>query len=84
MQDVTDQHRVQTRLRENNDRLEMVTANLPGLLYQCRCDDAWTLEYVSNGCRELTGYDPEDLMSSPRWSFDRIVHPDDRPSEWLP
>ena len=36
------------------------------------------MEYVSHGCRALTGFDPVDLVDSRVISFARLIHPDDR------
>jgi len=55
---------------------------LPGMAYQCRNDTAWTMEFVSGGCRTLTGYDPTDLIGPGSPSYSEIIHPDDRERVW--
>jgi PAS domain S-box-containing protein len=52
--------------------------NLPGIAYRCRNDSNWTMEYVSRGCTQLTGYQPEDLIRNHTISFETLIHPDDR------
>ena len=52
--------------------------NLPGIAYRCRNDSNWTMEYVSRGCTQLTGYQPEDLIKNHTISFESLIHPDDR------
>ncbi|HEY8537394.1 MAG TPA: PAS domain-containing protein, partial [Steroidobacteraceae bacterium] len=53
-------------------------SNLEGMVYRCRSADAWTMEFISEGCRRVTGYEPNDLLMSKRLTYESIVHPDDR------
>jgi len=58
--------------------LKTLLGNLDGMVYRCRDDAAWTMEFISEGCRRLTGYDADDLLMNNRLSYDSITHPDDR------
>ncbi|ABR89327.1 sensory box/GGDEF family protein [Janthinobacterium sp. Marseille] len=58
--------------------LSTLLANLEGMVYRCRLDAHWTMEFVSEGCFALTGYTEEDLLFNSRVSYDQITHPDDR------
>ncbi|KAF1045233.1 MAG: putative signaling protein [Herbaspirillum frisingense] len=58
--------------------LETLLANLDGVVYRCRDDGQWTMEFVSEGCLALTGYLPEDLLLNQRLSFLELIHPEDR------
>ena len=62
--------------------LETLINNLPGLVYRCRNNRQWTMEYMSGGCELLTGYPPEALINSERLTYaDLIVH-EDREQVW--
>ncbi|WP_422486440.1 diguanylate cyclase [Gudongella sp. DL1XJH-153] len=46
---------------------------LPGMIYRCRFDKDWTMEYVSEGCKDLTGYDVVSLLENNEISFNEII-----------
>lgn len=48
--------------------------NLPGLAYQCLNDNAWTMLFLSQGCKELTGYDPSDIVLNKKTSYQELIH----------
>jgi len=58
--------------------LGTLLANLEGMVYRCRLDESWTMEFVSEGCLSLTGYKEEDILFNSRVSYEDITHPDDR------
>lgn len=68
--------------RESRRFTETVVRNLPGLLYRCRNDRAWTMEYLSEGTETLTGFSPEQLTGEEGPSFADLIHPDDRERVW--
>lgn len=65
--------RLNQRLEDSERRHSILLANLPGIAYRCKYDDKWTMEFVSEGCRELTGYDPEDLLGNKAVSFADLI-----------
>jgi diguanylate cyclase (GGDEF)-like protein/PAS domain S-box-containing protein len=52
--------------------------NFEGMVYRCRDDQNWTMEFVSKGCYRLTGYQQHELLLNSRISYESITHPDDR------
>ncbi|SCZ57829.1 ATP-binding protein [Thiohalomonas denitrificans] len=65
-------------LRESERRLSTLMANLPGMAYRCENDEQWTMIFVSEGARELTGYAPEELKGEGRLVFHSLIERDDR------
>ncbi len=53
----------------------MLLSNLDGMVYRCRIDESWTLEFVSEGSMRLLGYRPEDLLMNRRVSYEEVTHP---------
>lgn len=68
-------------VQEARRRMATLLDNLPGVAYRCRNDRDWTMEFISEGCRELTGYAPEDFLSN-RITFNQVILPDHREALW--
>src|SRR3569832_133620 len=70
------------RLCERQRQLTTLIGNLPGMVYRCRNDADWTMEFVSDGCLALTGYAADDLLHNRHLSFVQLIHADDRERLW--
>ncbi len=67
------------RIIKKNELFHSLMINeLPGMVYSCRNDSNWTMEFVSKGCIQLTGYKPADLILNNRISYEEIIYPEDR------
>ena len=60
--------------------LDTLVNNLDGMAYRCCDDEHWTMLFVSEGCRQLTGYSPDDLVGNRRISWEGLTWPGDRES----
>ncbi|MHB9025483.1 MAG: hybrid sensor histidine kinase/response regulator [Armatimonadota bacterium] len=80
--DITDRKRAEDALRENQRRLSTLVNNLPGVAYRCANDKHWTMEYISEGCSELFGYNSEALIGNKDISFSSLIVPEDQQHVW--
>lgn len=75
--DITQRRQAEEALKESQRTLSTLLGNLAGMAYRRLCDSERTLEFVSEGCMELTGYHPNDLANRRGVSFGKLVHPED-------
>ena len=69
---------VEASLHESKRVLSTLMNNLPGMAYRYRNDPEFTMEFVSDGCLALTGYEPEDFVDNKTIAYQQIIHPEDR------
>lgn len=58
--------------------LRTLLGNLDGVVYRCRDEASWILEFISEGCQRLTGFEPGHLLLDGRAPYESITHPEDR------
>ena len=80
--DVTDRKRIEGSLAEHQRMLSTLLNNLPGIAYRCKNDERWTMEFISEGCKELTGYSSTELINNNKLSYSDIIHPESREHVW--
>ncbi len=81
-EDITERIRTEKSLRESERSLAMLLSNLPGMAYRCNYDRDWTMQFVSEGCYELTGYHPESLIHSRDLTFNDLISAEYREILW--
>ncbi len=80
--DITEQKNAEFELQESQRRLSTLMGNLPGMVYRSLNNKEWTMQFVSKGCYELTGYPPEELIQNSVRSYNDIIHPHDQNYVW--
>lgn len=75
VQDITVRKNVETKLFDSERSKAVLLDNIPGMMYRCNYDREWTMQYVSNGCLELTGYSAESLLFNRNLSFNDLIKP---------
>ncbi|MBN2615409.1 MAG: GAF domain-containing protein [Bacteroidales bacterium] len=64
--------------KENARKLSTMIDNLNGVIFRCANDADWTMEYMSDAVRKLSGYPAGDFIDNKVRTFGSIVHPDDQ------
>ena len=77
------QKQAEEALQDGEERYRIMIGNLPGFVYRRENDRDWTMSFISDGCRDITGYAPEDFLHNKKLAFNDIVHPDYRERVWL-
>lgn len=80
--DITSQVRHDQTRYANHRSLQSLVDRLPAMLYRARNNKSWTMEYVSNGCENLTGYPAEKLLNQSQISLGSMIHRDDAAYVW--
>jgi len=76
--DITARKKAEDEQREQARAVATLFTNLPGMAFRSLNDGSWTMEFVSAGCRELTGYEPEALVGNRLTTFEAIIEAEDR------
>ncbi|MBK6962877.1 MAG: PAS domain S-box protein [Bacteroidales bacterium] len=74
--DITARKHALAMLEESERQKATLISNLPGFVYRCVNDEDWTMQFVSDGCKAITGYDPDDFIDNKTLSFKNIINPD--------
>jgi PAS domain S-box-containing protein len=76
--DLTERVEAERALQRNEKKFRTLVANIPGTTYRCLPRHPWTMLYVSDEIRKLSGYRAEDFLGeNPRRTFGDLMHPDD-------
>ncbi|MEN3027848.1 MAG: diguanylate cyclase [Aquificaceae bacterium] len=63
-------------LKLSGQRTEFLLSSGPVVFFQCKREEGWPVEFVSQNVAELLGYTAEDFISG-RVSYAELVHPED-------
>ncbi|MCX7984562.1 MAG: PAS domain S-box protein [Bacteroidetes bacterium] len=80
--DITERKLAEEALYERERTLATLLSNIPGFAYRCANDKDWTMMFISDGCKDITGYEPEDFINNATIAFNDIIHPDYRELLW--
>jgi len=73
MYDITDRKKIEKKLEERERSMQALLSHLPGMAYRTLIKDGLCMEYVSEGCTELTGYKPEEIVTGKIIKYQDLV-----------
>lgn len=76
--DITKQKNLEKKLIRTNENLENFLKSLPGVAYRCYNDEYYTMIFLSDSCKKITGYSKNELLFNNVVNFIDIIHPEDR------
>ncbi|MEM8542565.1 MAG: EAL domain-containing protein [Cyanobacteria bacterium P01_H01_bin.119] len=80
LEDLLHLKQIEITLRQKEQQLSRLMNALPGIVFRAGADNEWTMQYLSQGCYQLTGYTSEALTSvERRITYNDLTHPDDLP-----
>jgi|GEM_PF-1055696 len=79
IQDVTEQEETLLALRQSEEKFRKTVSSVPGMVYEFTIlpDGTMAMPYVSEGCRELFGVEPEVITKDLMAVWSSMMHPDD-------
>ena len=66
-----------TSVFESDRKLRTLVENASGIVYRCKNDRDWTIEYISQGCERITGYSSQEFMDG-KVHFSHITSKEDQ------
>ena len=75
--DITERKRTQEALKESEARFQSVVSNVPGVIFRCKNDEHWTMEFISRRIQDVAGYPADEFVHNTTRSFASIIHKDD-------
>ena len=77
VRDITERKNSERIISEQKRELSTLMSNLPGMAYRCENNINWTMEFVSEGCYQLTGYRKDELINDRVISYANLINNDD-------
>ncbi|HEX6893122.1 MAG TPA: PAS domain S-box protein, partial [Chryseolinea sp.] len=77
IRNITEKKNAEILLAKSEQKFRTLAENIPGVIYLCRNDETFSMLYLSDGIKHITGYQAEDFTSG-RINFTDLYHPEDR------
>ena len=68
--------------RRIEQRLKALISNLPGMAYRTKNNKEWSMLFLSDNCKKLTGYEADDFIQNKLITYNQIIHVDDKEHVW--
>jgi len=75
--DITASKQAEEALRQSEERFRTLVSRVPGVVFRCRYDPHWTVEFISDAIVDITGYPASDFIQNRVRSFLSVEYLDD-------
>lgn len=75
LQNIEKRKKTEESLRETERSRAVILSRIPGMAYRCDYSRENTIQFVSEGCLELTGYSKEELTDTHSITFKDLIIP---------
>lgn len=75
--DISKEKEIEEKARENERRLSTLISNIKGVAYRSKFNPERSMQYLSNGFYDLTGYAPKDFNDERTFNFSDLIYPGD-------
>lgn len=82
IQDISSTKKAEEALLESERSKSVLLSHFPGMAYRCNYDKDWTMQFISKGCKNLTGYEEESLLNNRDLSYNDVIAPEYRKRLW--
>jgi len=65
------------KLAVQEHRYRSLVGNIPGAVYRCNFDESWTMRYLSEYIKNISGFPASDFIDNQVRSYASIIHPQD-------
>lgn len=81
--DVSEKLESEAKLQESYRQINNLINSMPGIVYHCRNDRFWSMDYISPACEQITGYKQEDFYGWPSTiTYADLIVAEERDETW--
>jgi len=77
IRNITEKKKAELLLEQSEQKFRTLAENIPGAIYLCRNDVDYSMIYLNDRVKEITGHEAGDFLSG-KISFTDLYHPDDK------
>ncbi|MEM9136334.1 MAG: ATP-binding protein [Cyanobacteria bacterium P01_F01_bin.42] len=75
--DISERKAAKDSLLASEFKFRTLLSNLDSVVYRCKNDADWTMEFLSEAMIKLSGYPVSDFINNHKRTYASVIHPDD-------
>lgn len=76
--DISESRQAKKALKQSEAKFRNLIFNIPGAIYRCRCDENWTIQFISEAIKQISGYPAAELIDNKTRTYASLIHVEDR------